>query len=101
MTSSIEFEKPFKYKLIYIFTIGDEAHKNLLKIGDTTINTNKTPDQLLPNCDDLKASAEARINHYTQTAGIEYILLHTELAITEPEDKSKSESFRDYDVHRI
>jgi len=101
MPSSIEFEKTFKYKLIYIFTINDEAHKNLLKIGDTTINTSKTPNQLPPNCDDLNASAKNRINHYTQTAGIEYILLHTELAITESDDKSKSESFRDHDVHNI
>jgi len=96
MTNSIGFKKTFGYKLIYIFTINDEAHKNLLKIGETTINTDKNPNDLLPNCDDLKAAAEKRINHYTQTAGIEYELLHTELAITK-----LNEPFRDYDVHKI
>ena len=31
------FGTSFEYKLIYVFAINDEAHKGLLKIGDTTI----------------------------------------------------------------
>ena len=37
------------YKLIYIFSIPDEAHRGLLKIGDATIKTSKTLDELQPN----------------------------------------------------
>ena len=33
------FGTAFEYKLIYVFAINDEAHKGLLKIGDTTIQT--------------------------------------------------------------
>ena len=33
------FGTSFEYKLIYVFAINDEAHKGLLKIGDTTIQS--------------------------------------------------------------
>ena len=36
------FTPSFEYKLIYIFEIRDETHKGLLKIGDTTIQTEET-----------------------------------------------------------
>ena len=74
-----------KRRLIYIFAIDDDAHKGLLKIGETTFTGN-----------DLKAAARKRIDQYTKTAGIPYKLLHTELAVTD-----KNISFRDYDVHRL
>lgn len=74
-----------KHRLIYIFAIDDDAHKGLLKIGETTFTGN-----------DLDAAARKRINQYTRTAGIPYKLLHTELAVTD-----KNISFRDYDVHRL
>ena len=32
----IKFEPSFEYKVIYIFSIDDDLHKGLLKIGDTT-----------------------------------------------------------------
>ena len=74
-----------KQRLIYIFAIDDDAHKGLLKIGETTFTGN-----------DLNAAARKRIDQYTKTAGIPYKLLHTELAVTD-----KNISFRDYDVHRL
>lgn len=103
MTNSIEFKNTFSYKLIYIFSIDDEAHKDRLKIGDTTIHTDKTPDQLPPNCHDLNASAKERIDSYTKTADVKYNLLHTELAIytSNKNGKPQLEYFRDYDVHKI
>ena len=103
MTNLIEFENTFSYKLIYIFSIDDEAHKNRLKIGDTTISTSKSPDQLPANCHELNVEAKKRIDSYTRTADIKYKLLHTELAIytSNKNGKTELESFRDYDVHKI
>ena len=104
MMTNVGFENTFSYKLIYIFSINDEAHKGRLKIGDTTIHTNKTPDQLPANSRDLNVEAKKRIDSYTKTADIEYNLLHTELAIytfTTEEGDIKVEYFRDYDVHKI
>ena len=70
------------YKLIYIFSIPDEAHRGLLKIGDATIHTTKTYDDLPPNCPDLLAAADkGRIKDYTFTAGIKVDLLWVQLAV--------------------
>lgn len=98
------FEKVFKYKLIYIFSIDDKAHEGLLKIGDATIDTNESVEMLTPNCKLLNDAARDRINVYTNTAGITYTLLHTELAIRITHDKNGKEvvqGFRDLDVHEV
>ena len=47
------FEKSFKYKLIYIFEIRDDAHGGLLKIGDTTIKTDFNVESLIPNYSEI------------------------------------------------
>ena len=44
------FEDSFQHKLIYVFEIRDAAHKGLLKIGDTTVNTDRNINDLVPNC---------------------------------------------------
>ena len=97
------FETTFAYKLIYIFRINDDAHKNLLKIGEATCFTEEQPAKLLPNCNRLNVAAKNRINEYTQTAGIKYELLHTELAMRRVVKDSKSviEAFREHDVHQV
>lgn len=46
--TNTEFKNTSGYKLIYIFSINDEAHKGCLKIGDTTIKTSRSPDTLPP-----------------------------------------------------
>ena len=96
------------YKLIYIFTIADEAHKGLLKIGDATIKTTKTLDELTPNCPDLLAAADkGRIKDYTFTAGIKVDLLWVQLAVGIKENSYNGnkiitfEPFRDHDVHNV
>ena len=93
-----KFVNTFEYKLIYVFRINDEAHKGLLKIGDATVHLNNNVDvsELTPNCEILNESAKDRINSYTTTAGIEYELLHTELA-----KDNKNRVFRDYNVHEV
>ena len=98
------FTASFGYKLIYIFEIRDEAHKGLLKIGDTTIKTDEPIDKLPPNCKALNREAKARIKEYTNTAGISFELLHTELAVrTVKKDDGTIllKAFRDHDVHRV
>ena len=97
------FEKTFEYKLIYVFRINDKAHEGLLKIGEATCNTDKNPDEILPNCNVLNAAAKKRINQYTTTAGIVYDLLYTELARRNviKNGKSKLEAFSDHDVHKV
>lgn len=99
-----QFKEAFNYKVIYVFEIQDEKHKGLIKIGDATLKTVLSIDSLNPNCRELNQAAKARINSYTGTAGIPYVLLHTELAIKEIHKKDGSiqlKAFRDYDVHRV
>ena len=93
------FEKSFKYKLIYIFEIRDDAHRGLLKIGDTTIKTDYAVESLVPNCKALNAAARARIKQYTNTVGVDFNLLHTELAIRNV--NGNVQAFRDYAVHTV
>ncbi|MDD4729903.1 MAG: Eco57I restriction-modification methylase domain-containing protein, partial [Dysgonamonadaceae bacterium] len=98
------FTSSFEYKLIYIFEIRDETHKGLLKIGDTTIQTEESIDNLPPNCKALNQAAKARIKEYTNTAGVSFELLHTELAVRTVKDKGNMpvlKAFRDYHVHRV
>lgn len=105
-----KFNSTFNYKLIYIFSINAETHKGLLKIGDTTLTLEELPsdfliDKLTPNSSILNKAANKRIKQYTNTAGIKYSLLHTELAIITQKDKTGKEiakkAFRDFDVHRV
>ena len=74
------FESSLKSRLIYIFAIGDEWHKDCLKIGETTLEEDNG-DLLAPNDPLLQEAARNRIDQYTKTAGIAYQLLHTELTI--------------------
>ena len=98
------FKNTFSYKLIYVFAIADNAHEGSVKIGDTKLDTDLTQDRLQPNCRELNQAAITRINSYTKTAGVTATLIHTELAIRTIQKKDGSwntESFRDYDVHRV
>ncbi len=104
MEDKILFEKTFQRKLIYVFRINDEAHKGLLKIGDATIKSDLPNEKLTPSCSELNKAAKQRINSYTNTAGIDYELLYTELAIRTEKDKNNNviiQSFRDKKVHEL
>src|SRR5699024_6216159 len=99
-----KFVSSFEFKLIYIFEIRSESHKGLLKIGDTTIQTDKSIDNLPPNCRLLNQTAIKRIKEYTNTAGISFDLLHTELAVRTVIDNKGNPTlkpFRDYHVHKV
>lgn len=97
------FESTAKYKLIYIFSINDEAHKGLLKVGEATISTTLDLGVLVPNCNPLNQAAKDRIKGYTATASISYKLEHTELALREVKYGGGTvlTGFSDKDVHAV
>lgn len=97
------FNAAFKYKLIYIFAIPDNDHEGLLKIGETTVSTDKSLEKLAPNSKELNQAANERIKQYTGTAAVNYSLLHTELAVRSEFDAGKMKyiAFSDNDVHAV
>ncbi|MBO7656480.1 MAG: DEAD/DEAH box helicase family protein [Alphaproteobacteria bacterium] len=100
--SKVNFNSTFDYKLIYIFRINDKKHAKMLKIGDATIHTNKSIEELKPGCHDLNCAARERIDDYTSTAGVSYELLHTELAVFhDASHENKLRFFRDHKVHDV
>lgn len=98
------FESSFEYKLIYILKINDDKHEGLLKIGDATLKSNEPIDNLSPNCSILNKAALNRIKQYTNTVGVNPILLHTELAVKYEKNLDGNiyiKAFRDYNVHKV
>lgn len=85
-------------RLIYVFAINDKEHKGCLKIGETSID-NCNSLFLEPNCEILNKAARKRIDQYTQTAGISYQLLYTEMTLF-VKDRNIT-SFNDKEVHSI
>lgn len=92
------FESSLKSKLIYVFAINDEQHKDCLKIGETTIDENDGSD-LFNNSDALQEAAHKRIRQYTKTAGIAYQLLYTEISIFM--HSGMIMTFNDKQVHKV
>ena len=76
----MKYQTSLKAKLIYIFRINNKAHAGCVKIGEATLPKASSLN-LPPNCHELNQAAKARINQYTQTAGVDYDLLHTELTL--------------------
>lgn len=98
------FKDVFEYKVIYIFTIDDDLHKGLIKIGDATIHTESDIYSLHPNSRELNQAALKRIKSYTTTVGVVPKLLWTEIAIRNIKGKggiNELEAFRDYQVHSV
>lgn len=94
----MKFTSSLKLKLIYVFRINDDAHRNCLKIGEAT-SDNENIWGLEPNSKALNKAAKKRIDQYTLTAGIAYDLLYTELTIYN--DKSGLKAFSDHEVHNV
>ncbi|MBR2518996.1 MAG: Eco57I restriction-modification methylase domain-containing protein [Selenomonadaceae bacterium] len=90
------FYEVSRYKLIYVYAIPDDAHKNLLKIGETTISTDLPVKKLSPNSSELKAAAKKRIKDCTNTAGVAAKPLHAELAVAD-----NGKAFGDREVHEL
>lgn len=92
------YTSALKPKLIYVFRINDEKHKDLLKIGEATMDDEDAPD-ITPNSESLNVAARKRIDSYTHTAGIAYELLHTETALVFRH--SGVDAITDKDVHLV
>ena len=80
-----------------MFRINDAAHEGCLKIGEATCDDENVIG-LAPNSKPLNEAARKRINQYTQTAGIRYELLHTELTLY---NRGGLRSFNDKEVHAV
>lgn len=94
----MKFTSSLKLKLIYVFRINDPEHEGCLKIGEAT-SDNENIWGLAPNSKALNEAARKRINQYTQTAGIRYELLYTELAVYSK--NGVIQSFSDTEVHNV
>ncbi len=94
----MQYYSTLKAKLIYIMTINDAEHRGCVKVGDTTIDDIENLD-LAPNCKELNAAARKRIDSYTKTAGINYTLHYTELAVSS--ENGEASNFRDYAVRNV
>lgn len=92
------FKSSLQSKLIYVFAISDERHKDCLKIGETTIEEDDGSD-LFNNAEALKEAAHKRIRQYTKTAGIAYQLLYTEISIFVRNGMIMT--FNDKQVHKV
>lgn len=93
----MRFTSSLKLKLIYVFRINDTAHRGCLKIGEATCE-DENVFGLSPNSKALNEAARKRINQYTQTAGIAYDLLYTELTVY---NRGGLRSFNDKEVHNV
>jgi len=93
----MKYFSSLKLKLIYVFRINDAVHEGCLKIGEATCD-DESVIGLAPNSKPLNEAARKRINQYTQTAGIRYELLHTELTLY---NRGGLRSFNDKEVHAV
>lgn len=94
----MKFTSSLKLKLIYVFRINDAAHEGCLKVGEAT-SDNENIWGLAPNSKPLNKAACSRINQYTQTAGIRYDLLYTEVSVYSK--KGVLQVFSDTEVHNV
>lgn len=94
----MKYVSSLKLKLIYVFRINTDSHTGCLKIGEATSDDVELFG-LAPNSKPLNEAARKRINSYTQTAGVTYDLLHTELAVFS--EKGNIKSFSDAEVHKV
>ena len=92
------FESSLKAKLIYVFAINDEAHRDCLKIGETTLDDDNG-EEITANCELLQQAAHKRISQYTKTAGIAYQLLYTDDTVYRRSGMIMS--FNDKQVHKV
>lgn len=99
MTMAVIFKQAFRQQLIYVYRINDKEHEGILKIGEASCNTNLTYADLPPCCTELNEAAKGRIRQQTQTAGIAFELLYTEVAAYKKD--GKIEGFHDKDVHSV
>ena len=90
-----------KYKLIYCARISDEKHAGMLKIGDTDFVPSKPIHAYIPNENELKKAAEARIRGWSGTAAAGAELVYCDTLIRYNINTENYETYRDWEVHKI
>ncbi len=94
------FKQTFEPKLIYVYRINDSAHDGILKVGETSCEESGMQYfALQPNSKMLNDAAKERIRHQTQTAGVSFDLLYTE--ITAYKSGKELKVFQDHEIHSI
>ena len=94
------FKQTFEPKLIYVYRINDSAHDGILKVGEASCaEAGMQYFALRPNEKMLNDAAKERIRHQTQTAGVAFDLLYTE--ITAYQSGKKLKIFQDHEIHNI
>ena len=92
------FQSSLHAKILYVFAIDDERHRDCLKIGETTLDDDNG-EELCPNCEPFNRAAHRRIRQYTATAGIAYQLLYT--ASASFNQSGMILSLNDKQVHKV
>lgn len=100
MPTDYTFTPTLRPRLIYVYSIDDEAHHGYLKVGQTSLSEEMPPKGYQPNAKQLNEVAHKRIKEQTQTAAVPYDLRHTELTHYVSED-GEACYFSDYEVHRV
>lgn len=87
--------------VIYVFRIPYDTHEGCLKIGMTSLPKDAGLDAyaLKPNAAALNEAAKGRITDILRTAGIDFELLHTELAVYVKDGQIVH--FEDHEVHEV
>ncbi|EPF47269.1 hypothetical protein HMPREF1222_01093 [Treponema vincentii F0403] len=94
------FKQTFEPKLIYVYRINDSAHDGILKVGEASCaEAGMQYFALQPNSKMLNDAAKERIRHQTQTAGVSFELLYTE--ITAYQSGKELKVFQDHEIHNI
>ncbi|VEU59528.1 DEAD/DEAH box helicase family protein [Mesomycoplasma neurolyticum] len=86
--------------IIYILRVlNSETHKGLLKIGKSSGTNIDLKTQ--PNDDKLNEIAKQRIKNYVGTSGLEFELLHTEIAQNFKSDKDIHKILKNSEIHPL
>ncbi|MBQ6105698.1 MAG: Eco57I restriction-modification methylase domain-containing protein [Lachnospiraceae bacterium] len=93
------FDSTVSYTVIYVYSIPDDKHKGLLKVGMTTLSSDLKPAELVPNCRALNQAAIKRIAPGATTMGVHYDLKYTELGRREKDGEAFA--FPDKKVHEV
>ncbi len=90
-----------EYNLIYVFSINDDRHDGLLKVGKASLRSSYSYAQLPPNCPQLQNAAHLRIRQETRTAMVDYSLEYTELAVRDILMRDGSRQTIPFDDHAV
>lgn len=88
------FTQALATNIIYVFTIDDANHKEMVKVGKASIHVEN------PSYEEMKAAAKKRIDEYTHTAAISYEIKHLEVA-KRIDANGIEHSFMDHEVHDV